>query len=69
MVVPGHGGVASAAFTRLQRSEIDEVGKLARAAHAAGLDPGEAAESTDGPYPKPHMASAFRRVWPQLESP
>jgi glyoxylase-like metal-dependent hydrolase (beta-lactamase superfamily II) len=65
VVVPGHGGIGSASFIRMQRDELSSLVDLARNRHAEGMT-AEEASGLGGPYPQPTLLSAFRRAWLQL---
>ena len=66
VVVPGHGETADAAFVAAQRSDLESVADLARARHAGGMTPEQAAVA-GGPFPQTTMLEAFQRAWRQLE--
>ena len=66
LVVPGHGTVVDHAFVADQAAEIEEIGRLARDRHAAGMSIDQAALA-GGPYPQATMRDAFERAWLQLD--
>lgn len=65
-LVPGHGAVVDAAFAAAQQEDLRTVARLAREGHDAGMS-AAAAAAAGGPYPRPVLEAAFRRVWPVLE--